>query len=90
MFHQHFNTILFFQDYINKLSDQEYENHRDSLIAEKLERPKKMLDRSYIFRSEILAQQYQFDRVNGDVKVLQEVTKNQLYNFYKVCYVLLY
>ncbi|XP_077297928.1 insulin-degrading enzyme-like [Arctopsyche grandis] len=75
--------LQYMDDYINKLSDQEYKNHRDSLIAEKLERPKKMLDRSYIFISEILSQQYHFDRVNVDVKVLQEVTKKQLYDFYK-------
>ncbi|XP_077296687.1 insulin-degrading enzyme-like [Arctopsyche grandis] len=70
-------------DYIYKLSDQDFENHRNSLIAEILERPKNMMARSNILRSEILAQQYHFDRVNVEVKAMREITKNQLYHFYK-------
>lgn len=76
--------MSFFQEYIDKLSDKEYENHRDSLIAQKLKRPKMMLSRSFLFRSEILTQQYHFDRVNVEVKALREVSKNQLHNFYRV------
>ncbi|XP_077297857.1 insulin-degrading enzyme-like isoform X2 [Arctopsyche grandis] len=75
--------LQYMDEYINKLSDKEYENHRDSLIAQKLKRPKTMLSRSCIFRSEILAQQYHFDRVNVEVKALRDVSKNQLHNFYK-------
>ncbi|XP_077297862.1 insulin-degrading enzyme-like [Arctopsyche grandis] len=70
-------------DYINKLSDQEYDSHRNSLIAQKLKRPKMMLGRSNKFWSEISSQQYHFDRENVEVKALRDVTKNQLHNLYK-------
>ncbi|XP_077297040.1 insulin-degrading enzyme-like [Arctopsyche grandis] len=71
------------EDYINKLSDQEYDSHRNALIAEKLKRPEMMLGRSDKFWTEIESQQYHFDRENVEVKALRDVTKNQLYNVYK-------
>lgn len=39
-----------------------------------------------MYRSEILAQQYHFDRVNVEVKALKLISKKQLYDFYKVIY----
>lgn len=54
------------------------------MIADKLERPKQLIHRSYMFLSEINNKQYHFDRINVEVEALKNVTKAQLYDFYKV------
>lgn len=80
-------TFLIFQKYILDQSDDEFERHRKSVITDKLERPKQLIGRSYMYLSEINNQQYHFDRTNVEVEALKNVTKAQLYDFYKVLFV---
>ncbi|KAI5632332.1 peptidase M16 domain-containing protein [Phthorimaea operculella] len=71
------------EDYLNKMSDEEFLKHRSSLAAQKLEKPKRLSSKASTLWNEIAAQMYNFDRQRVEVEQLNNVTKQQLIQFYK-------
>lgn len=66
------------------MSDANFETHKEALAAQRLEKPKQMLNQSAIYWAEITSQQYNFDRANIEVAYLRTITKNDIINFYNV------
>ena len=52
------------QSYIEDLSEEQFQKHVDALADRRLEKPKKMSSQSSRYWSEIISQQYNFDRGN--------------------------
>lgn len=55
------------------MSVEKFKMHRNALIAEKLKRPKK-----------IALQKYHFDRSSKEVKILKNINKTDMLDFFKV------
>lgn len=66
------------------MSEEQFETHKKALATLRLEKPKMLYDRCKIFWSEIISQQYNFDRANIEVAYLKTITQQQLLKFYKV------
>ncbi|XP_065170967.1 insulin-degrading enzyme isoform X2 [Atheta coriaria] len=76
----------FLRNMLSHLEDMpaaEFQKHKDSLAAQRLEKPKQLSMQSYIFWSEITSQQYHFDRANVEVEYLRTVEKSDVIAFYK-------
>lgn len=73
-----------FQKNLSDMSDEEFQRHKDALSAQRLEKPKQLSSESYLFWSEITAQQYHFDRANVEVAYLKTVTKKDIVDFFNV------
>lgn len=71
------------QKYITEMSDEDFNKHKEALAAHRLEKPKQLSTQSYIYWSEITAQQYHFDRTPVEVAHLRTLTKEDILNFYK-------
>ncbi|KAJ8667813.1 hypothetical protein QAD02_009476 [Eretmocerus hayati] len=71
------------QEYIEGLSDTEFNDHKESLATQRLEKPKQMSSQSGVYWNEIVAQQYNFDRANIEVAYLRTITRDQVLGFYK-------
>lgn len=69
-------------EHIRQISDEEFERHREALAAQRLEKPKRLASLSARFWSEIISQQYNFDRANIEVAYLRTVTKEDIVRFY--------
>lgn len=69
-------------EHIRQISDEEFERHREALAAQRLEKPKRLASLSARFWSEIISQQYNFDRANIEVAYLRTVTKEDIIRFY--------
>ncbi|KAF5280052.1 hypothetical protein FQA39_LY18167 [Lamprigera yunnana] len=74
------NTMLL---QLQNMTNEEFERHRDSLMAHRLEKPKQLTAQSNIFWNEITAQQYHFNRVEVEVAYLKTVTKEEVIKFYQ-------
>ncbi|XP_046548482.1 insulin-degrading enzyme-like [Haliotis rubra] len=70
-------------DYINKMSEEEFAKHVKALAAKRLEKPKKLSVLNGKFWGEIISEQYHFDRDNVEVAYLKTLSKDDLYTFYK-------
>ncbi|CAO1412986.1 unnamed protein product [Diamesa tonsa] len=70
-------------DQIEKMTDVEFDKHKEALKAQKLEKPKKMSSQFSIFMNEIGLQQYHFERCDVEVEILKSITKSQVLDFYK-------
>ena len=66
------------------MSTEDFETHKSALAAHKLEKPKMLRKRSAYYWSEIMSQQYHFDRQNVEVEHLKTVTKDDLMAVYNV------
>ncbi|TYJ55081.1 hypothetical protein B9479_004218 [Cryptococcus floricola] len=62
------------------MSDEEFEKHRQSLIAKKEERPKNLNEESTRFWGRISDRYYEFARRENDVAVLKKATKQDVLN----------
>ena len=51
-----------FQKYITDMSDDQFKDNIEALTARRLEQPKTMLSQNAKYWSEIVSQQYNFDR----------------------------
>ncbi|XP_023937741.2 insulin-degrading enzyme [Bicyclus anynana] len=71
------------QDYLEKMTEEEFLKHRSSLAAQRLERPKRLSSKASQLWSEITAQVYNFDRPHVEVDELNTVTKQELIDFFK-------
>lgn len=65
------------------MSDEEFIRHKDALTAQKLEKPKRLSTLFNKFLNEISLQQYHFDRAEKEVAILRNVTKAELFDYYK-------
>ncbi|XP_020292220.1 insulin-degrading enzyme isoform X2 [Pseudomyrmex gracilis] len=70
-------------NHILTMSEEQFETHKKALATLHLEKPKMLYDRCKIFWSEIISQQYNFDRANIEVAYLKTITQQQLLKFYK-------
>jgi insulysin len=66
------------------MSDDEFKQHVDALVLNKLEEPKKMSKQVDIYWSEIVAHQYHFEREQVEVDELKKLTKSDLVQFMQV------
>lgn len=71
------------EEVLKSLSDEEFEKHVAALATKRLEKPKRLAVQNAKFWSEIISQQYNFDRDNVEVAHLRELTRDDLYKFYK-------
>nr|CAD7434187.1 unnamed protein product [Timema monikensis] len=68
--------------YISNMSDQEFERHKEALVAQRLEKPKKLSVLSARYWSEITSQQYHFDRAEVEVAHLRTLVRQDVLDFY--------
>lgn len=72
------------QSEIEKLSDEEFDRHKQALKVQKLEKPKRLTTQYSQYINEIALQQYHFDRSEKEVEILTNITKDQVAEYYKV------
>ena len=70
------------RDFIDKMSDDEFETNKQGLIAKRLEKPKRLSARAGKYWSEIVLQQYNFDRDVIETNDLKNITKTDIIKFY--------
>lgn len=66
------------------MSEEEFNRHKESLAAQRLEKPKMLTSLTTDFWNEISTQQYNFDRANIEVAYLKTITQEQILQFFKV------
>ncbi|KAG8198306.1 hypothetical protein JTE90_021560 [Oedothorax gibbosus] len=75
--------IQYFDKYLQELSDEEYQNHVQSVTGIRLEKPKKLFLQNAKYWLEIHSQHFNFDRDNIEVACLATITKDELYSYFK-------
>ncbi|XP_049883205.1 insulin-degrading enzyme [Pectinophora gossypiella] len=70
------------QEYLEKMTEEEFLKHRAALAAQKLEKPKRLASKASQLWNEITAQVYNFDRAKVEVEQLNTITKEELMQFY--------
>ena len=70
-------------DYIKDMSDEAFQKHLKALMTKRMEKPKKISGQNSRYWSEILSQQYNFDRENVEVDFLKTVKNEDVYKFFK-------
>lgn len=70
-------------DVLEKMTDDEFDRHKQALAHQKLEKPKRLSTQFNKFLNEISLQQYHFDRSNIEVSFLSTLTKQQFIDYYK-------
>lgn len=73
---------------MEKLSDEEFERHKEALRAAKLEKPKRLSVQYSQYVNEIALQQYHFARSEKEVEILSSITKDQVIEYYKVSFLI--
>ncbi|KRX46846.1 Insulin-degrading enzyme [Trichinella murrelli] len=68
---------------IKNMPSEEFEEHRAALTSKRLEKPKKLVSAASKCWSEISSEQYNFERDEKEVNILQTITKEELIEFYK-------
>ncbi|XP_065349180.1 insulin-degrading enzyme-like [Cloeon dipterum] len=74
--------LLNMKSYLEEMSDEEFERHKEALAVLRLEKPKKMIQLTNLFWDEITEQTYCFDRNNIEVDFLKTITKDDVIKFY--------
>lgn len=77
------NFLITMQERIEKMEDEEFEKFKDALAVQRLEKPKKLSAQAMKYWSEIISQQYNFDREITEVAFLRTITKQQILEFYE-------
>uniref|UniRef100_A0A131YUM3 Insulin-degrading enzyme n=1 Tax=Rhipicephalus appendiculatus TaxID=34631 RepID=A0A131YUM3_RHIAP len=75
--------LVYIENYIQEMSDTEFESNKTALAARRLEKPKKLAQLASKYWMEILSQQYNFDRDKIEVACLEALTKADLLTFFK-------
>lgn len=70
------------RSHLEDMSQEEFDRHREALASRKLEKPKRMATRTYMYWSEISSKQFNFDRVDVEVEELRRLTKQDILDFY--------
>ncbi|XP_076461437.1 insulin-degrading enzyme-like [Babylonia areolata] len=68
---------------IRDMGQEDFKKHVSALVTRRLEKPKRLAVQNAKYWTEILCQQYNFDRDNVEVEFLKTVTKDDLFKFYK-------
>lgn len=66
------------------MNNEEFEKHKETLKAQKLEKPKRLSSQYSLYINEISLQQYHFDRSEKEAEILSSITKDQVLEYYKV------
>ncbi|XP_065349184.1 insulin-degrading enzyme-like [Cloeon dipterum] len=74
--------LLSMKSYLEEMSDEKFERHKQALAALRLEKPKKMKNLTSRYWTEISDQTYCFDRDNIEVESLRKITKDDVIHFY--------
>ncbi|KAI0220840.1 Insulin-degrading enzyme [Lamellibrachia satsuma] len=67
---------------IGNMLDEDFTKHVEALATHRLERPKKLSAQNARYWSEIISQQYNFDRDEVEVAHLRSLTKDDVLRFY--------
>ncbi|VDH94622.1 Hypothetical predicted protein [Mytilus galloprovincialis] len=70
-------------DYIKEMTDEAFQKHLKALVSKRMEKPKKISGQNSRYWSEILSQQYNFDRETVEVEFLKTVKKEDVFSFFK-------
>lgn len=71
------------EEALEKMNEEEFQKHITALSVKRLEKPKKLGTQCAQYWSEIVSQQYNFDRDDIEVNFLKSVSKEDLIKFYK-------
>nr|XP_010921137.1 nardilysin-like isoform X2 [Elaeis guineensis] len=77
------NFISGLQELLDKLDDESFENHRNGLIAEKLEKFPSLAYETGDHWSQIVAKRYLFDMLKVEAEELKTIQKSDVINWYK-------
>ncbi|KAG1338961.1 Nardilysin-like [Cocos nucifera] len=77
------NFISGLQELLDKLDDESFENHRNGLIAEKLEKFPSLAYETGHYWSQIVAKRYLFDMLKVEAEELKTIQKSDVINWYK-------
>uniref|UniRef100_A0A1W7RAD0 Insulin-degrading enzyme n=1 Tax=Hadrurus spadix TaxID=141984 RepID=A0A1W7RAD0_9SCOR len=75
--------FVFIDKYLDEMSLEEFESHKLTLAARRLEKPKKLVQLSAKYWNEITSRQYNFDRDNIEVSCLHTLSKDDVCSFFK-------
>ena len=78
------DSLFCLQGVLENMSGEEFLRHLDALIQRRLEKPKKMSSLTARWWTEIVSNQYNFDRETIEVDYLRTVTQPQLVQHFKV------
>ena len=70
------------REFIKDMKDDEFETNKKALTAKRLEKPKKMSARATRYWSEIVSQQYNFNRDEIETDELKNITKDNILEFF--------
>ncbi|ORY34641.1 putative A-factor processing enzyme [Naematelia encephala] len=68
------------REYVEEMSDEDFENHKMSLIAKKEEKPKNLYEETGRFWSSISSRYYEFGKRETDISNLRKLTKSDILN----------
>ena len=70
------------REFIDSMSDDEFETNKQGLAAKRLEKPKKLSSRANKYWNEIVCQQYNFLRDEMETDDLKNITKGDILKFF--------
>uniref|UniRef100_A0A182NQ16 Insulin-degrading enzyme n=1 Tax=Anopheles dirus TaxID=7168 RepID=A0A182NQ16_9DIPT len=70
-------------DYLENMTDSEFNRHKEALVALLLEKPKRLITQYNIYMHEISLRQYHFNRAQVEAEKLRTLTKQQVLDYYK-------
>ena len=70
------------REFIEEMNEEEFETNKRGLIAKRLEKPKKLAGRAGKYWSEIVSQQYNFNRDEIETEDLRKITKDNILEFF--------
>ncbi|XP_020576431.1 nardilysin-like [Phalaenopsis equestris] len=76
------NFIGGLRDLLEKLDDETFQNHKNSLIANKLEKDPSLSYETGRYWSQIVDRRYQFDMPEQEAEELKAISKSDLINWY--------
>lgn len=72
------NFVKWAKDYLTKLTDEEFLMYKESLRVLKCEKPKKLINKSHEYWTEIMLNYYNFDRRTVELEALKDITKQDI------------
>jgi insulysin len=75
--------MVFAEDLLEKIPEEEFLEHKKGLRGKRLEKPKKLLSFGKKFWDEIVLNEYRFERDEEEVAELEKLTKEDLLEFFR-------
>ena len=82
------NFLKWGSGYLANLTDEEFKTYKESLRVLKCEKPKKLINKSHEYWSEIMLNFYNFDKRTIEVEALKNVTKQDMIDTFNEYFVL--